>query len=246
MDKRDTFTFMRSYYEAAHELPDDQRLVLYDAIMSYALDCREPEINGVAKSLFILIKPVLKKSASRSKAGASGGMTSKSEAKPKQIGSKPQAKPDQNASDKEKEKDNEYDMDIPPTPQGGAKAISDRFETFWEAYPKKRSKGDAMKAWLKIKPSADLLATMLSAIDNAKKSNEWLKSGGEFIPYPASWLRADGWKDEYTSNKGTFAPTYDKTEVESILDTEWLSDVEYIDTDVLDPAYAARYILAHC
>ena len=30
----------------------------------------------------------------------------------------------------------------------------------------------------------------------AINSPEWKKSGGEFIPYPASWLNARGWEDE--------------------------------------------------
>ena len=25
---------------------------------------------------------------------------------------------------------------------------------------------------------------------------DWLKDGGQFIPYPASWLRAARWEDE--------------------------------------------------
>jgi len=69
------------------------------------------------------------------------------------------------------------------------------FENFWEAYPKKKSKGDAEKAWKTLKPNEHLADTILQAVQRAKTSREWAESGGKFIPYPASWLRDKGWLD---------------------------------------------------
>lgn len=70
------------------------------------------------------------------------------------------------------------------------------FDTFWKSYPKKKSKGDAEKAWKVLKPNKDLLSTILAAIDRAKVSDDWTKGGGQYIPHPATWLRAKGWEDE--------------------------------------------------
>jgi len=70
------------------------------------------------------------------------------------------------------------------------------FSQFWQAYPKKRSKGDAEKAWKAIKPDEHLLGVILAAVQRARTREDWIKNGGEFIPYPASWLRAKGWEDE--------------------------------------------------
>lgn len=72
----------------------------------------------------------------------------------------------------------------------------DRFETFWLAYPKKKSKDAARVAFEKRKVSAELLATMLASIARLKQTRDWQKDGGQFIPYPASWLNAGGWNDE--------------------------------------------------
>lgn len=72
-----------------------------------------------------------------------------------------------------------------------------RFDEFWASYPKKRSKGDAIKAWERIKPDEDLFATIMLAVSAAKESDDWRKEGGKYIPFPASWLRAKGWEDEY-------------------------------------------------
>jgi hypothetical protein len=69
------------------------------------------------------------------------------------------------------------------------------FDSFWAEYPKKKSKGDAEKAWNVIKPNEHLADEILQAVQRAKTSAEWLKQGGQFIPYPASWLRDKGWLD---------------------------------------------------
>ena len=71
-----------------------------------------------------------------------------------------------------------------------------RFDAFWEAYPRKRSKGQAEKTWVKINPDDDLLEEILTGLASAKQSVDWQKDGGQFIPYPATWLNAKGWEDE--------------------------------------------------
>jgi len=70
------------------------------------------------------------------------------------------------------------------------------FEQFYSAYPKKKNKGQAEKAFEKIKVDRLLLEIMLSKIDHAKQSQDWQKEKGQYIPYPATWLNAKGWKDE--------------------------------------------------
>jgi len=77
-----------------------------------------------------------------------------------------------------------------------------KFAHFWIAYPKKKSKGQAEKAFNAIKPNEQLLETILSSIEQAKTSDEWLKDGGQYIPYPATWLRAKGWEDEFQQGGG--------------------------------------------
>lgn len=69
---------------------------------------------------------------------------------------------------------------------------SDGFAEFWSAYPKKVGKGDAEKAWKKLKPD---LSACLSAISTAKLSIDWLKEGGQFIPHPATWINGKRWED---------------------------------------------------
>lgn len=72
------------------------------------------------------------------------------------------------------------------------------FEKFYAAYPKKKSKDDALKAFEKRNPSEALLQKMLDALETQKKSHDWIKEGGKYIPYPATWLNRGGWMDQPT------------------------------------------------
>ena len=69
------------------------------------------------------------------------------------------------------------------------------FGMFWTHYPKKKSKGDAYKAWIQTASKRPPLKDVLQALIVLKSSQDWLADDGKFIPYPASWLRAWGWAD---------------------------------------------------
>ncbi len=75
---------------------------------------------------------------------------------------------------------------------------NDYFDVFWKNYPRKQGKGDALKAWRSIKPSKELVVKMLKAIKTQSVSVDWTKDSGQFIPHPATWLRAQRWDDEPT------------------------------------------------
>ena len=85
------------------------------------------------------------------------------------------------------------------------------FEQFWKAYPKKKSKGQAEKAFFKINPDEQLLAIMIAKIEWAKKSEDWIKEKGKYIQYPATWLEAKGWEDEEPETHPLAGKVSDKT-----------------------------------
>lgn len=72
----------------------------------------------------------------------------------------------------------------------------DLFATFWSAYPRKVAKPEAVKAWLKVKPDAELAQKIMDGLSRAKQSRDWIKDDGQFIPYPATWLNQGRWDDE--------------------------------------------------
>jgi hypothetical protein len=73
------------------------------------------------------------------------------------------------------------------------------FELFWTSYPKRRSKGQAEKAWAKLRPSSETVAAIMRGLSRAKTSEEWTRDDGRYVPHPATWLNAKGWEDEHTS-----------------------------------------------
>ncbi|QTC88093.1 hypothetical protein [Brevundimonas pondensis] len=69
------------------------------------------------------------------------------------------------------------------------------FAVFWSAYPRKKSKEAAVKAFAKAMrriTEDDPLAVIIAGIERALPG--W--DDPQFIPYPASWLNDAGWEDE--------------------------------------------------
>lgn len=69
------------------------------------------------------------------------------------------------------------------------------FDLFWDSYPRKTAKKAAQKAWDTAKSRPDI-ADILQAIETQKKSEQWRKDNGKFIPYPATWLNQGRWDDK--------------------------------------------------
>lgn len=112
-------------------------------------------------------------------------------------------------SQKEKEKEKRKIKD---------QEINTMFARFWAAYPRKESKPAAKRAFDKLKPDEDLMETMLTAIEKQKESSQWQENGGQFIPYPATWLNGNRWEDELKQYKQTgktvYAQQYTQTSYE--------------------------------
>lgn len=76
------------------------------------------------------------------------------------------------------------------------------FSRFWAAYPNKKAKGKAEKAWEKLKPNKEEIELILKAVDNQIHSKNWIQDMGRYIPYPSSWLNQKRWLDEIEIKKG--------------------------------------------
>jgi hypothetical protein len=100
------------------------------------------------------------------------------------------------------------------------------FDEFYAAYPKKKKRPDALKAWDKLKPDEALRAQILRAIATQAKTAQWQKDGGQFIPYPASWLNAEGWNDADTVNVQAFAPANNRAQETAELLAQMKRDTE--------------------
>lgn len=206
MDKSKSFCVFKDYLEYMEGVSDEDLGKAMRAVWLYENGLEVPQLSGMPWMLFTTIRRDLDRSHAisqvRGENGAKGGKqkpasSSKEEAnfskdlanvsKDEANSSKP---PLHKTLDIDSNKDKDKETYTPKPPQG------DLFERFWAAYPKKKSKGQARRAWDKLKPGSTMVDHMLLAIERAKQSEDWQKDGGQYIPYPATWLNAEGWEDE--------------------------------------------------
>lgn len=69
----------------------------------------------------------------------------------------------------------------------------DEFDEWYSHYPRKRGKGQAMKAYRAARKKADA-QTLLAAIQ--AQAPKLMEKGPEFCPYPATWLNGERWEDQ--------------------------------------------------
>lgn len=98
--------------------------------------------------------------------------------------------PIQNESESKKEIESESNK------RARGNKTAELFERFWGSYPKKVGKGAAEKAFAKYKPDDALVEQMILAVEAAKRTEQWRKDGGQYIPNPATWLNQKRWEDE--------------------------------------------------
>lgn len=87
------------------------------------------------------------------------------------------------------------DWQVKGTPRSKAlPPTTDEFDRFWAEYPRRIGKKAAQKAFQNAqdRPRID---DLLEAIRKAKRSPQWLKENGQFIPHPATWLNRGQWAD---------------------------------------------------
>lgn len=77
------------------------------------------------------------------------------------------------------------------------------FEQFWTMYPRKAAKGDARKAWGQMEELLPPITELLGILAEHKKCEQFLRDGGQYIPYPATWLRQERWEDELKVDMGS-------------------------------------------
>lgn len=129
---RDGVVFYRSFYEAIKKLPAEQFKSSALAILEYALDGKEPETDGIERTVFCMAKPQIDANNRRYENGTKGGRPKTKEnqesdfenqtehefnqpiTKQNQTETKPEPKEKDKVKDKEKvkEKDKEKNNNI--------------------------------------------------------------------------------------------------------------------------------------
>ena len=103
----------------------------------------------------------------------------------------------------------------------------EKFETFYKAYPRKVGKSYTEKWFTKNKPNDELFDLIMRKLEMFKKSPDWFKDNGQFIPYPTTWLNQKRWEDEIVVNgMNVFEENYDVFKENTLSEEDYIRKVE--------------------
>jgi len=85
-----------------------------------------------------------------------------------------------------------------PLKQEPLNDISEQFNQFWAIYPRKKGKGQAIKAFEKALLKTDL-ETILAGVEAYKEYEDMYDP--QFIAHPTTWLNGERWDDEHIEVK---------------------------------------------
>lgn len=249
--QRKQFTFYRSFYEALSTLPDNERLSVYDAVAGFALNGTEPELSGIASTVFILIRPTLQTGRNKAASGQDGGESGRGKPKKKQTKSKTKANEKQNEiyaeeatdnhSESKIEKEIEIEVEIKKdienkTENDNISTVAEQeldtysvkakykptwFERFYDLYPKKVGKAVAAMEWDKLHPNDSLCKVMSQALEQHKRSRQWQEQ--KMIPNLDRWIREKRWTDKLEEAQ------LDRNRIRT--DEEYLADKDFFGDD---------------
>lgn len=174
MEGRNQFTFYRSFFEAIRRIrKKTDRCDAYDAIVGYALDELEPDLDllsDAATIAFVMSRPILESGRKKAESGMRGGNA-------RQTESKPQAKEKQTESkkeDKDKNK-NKYKIEdkcYPQSPLVNNPAVAEVMTAYLNKVNPSASQRsiDELKGYIEVLGPDVCLRAIDVALD-AKKAN---------------------------------------------------------------------------
>lgn len=193
--------FMPFFYDWSRPfeaLGGDECKALLLAMVRYHKEGTEPpEFEGLANMAATFVFPQLERakevSRARAEAGSRGGRAGRKQTEANA------SKPKQTKATKTNTNTNTTTNTNTNTTTNTTDPSRDRpFDEFWTCYPKKVGKEAARKAWAKLSPDDALCDTILSAVEAQKRSPQWCRDGGQFIPNPSTWLNEKRWEDQLT------------------------------------------------
>lgn len=204
---RESFIFYRSFFSAISALPDEEQLSLYRAIAEKGLNGKEPELFGIAKGMYELIKPQIEANEKRylngckgAEFGKRGGRPKKNSAEtPKKPHTNPKETPNVNENVNGNVNDNENDFIFP--------TFSDE-----PHQPQKNTYGSEFQ---KVKLTDDEYMKLIerlgkaATLDYIERLDGWLAEGNRKKSHYATilnWWKKDGVEPKETISQ-KFVPS---------------------------------------
>ena len=182
-----------SFRDIIKPLSDVEKGRLFDMMLNYTDTGEEPaEFAGNERFVWPAAKQSIDLTASKAETLRQNGLK----------GGRPVSKDNQSEANESKNNQSKANKSLNNNSNNNCnsnnnkKDITDRFERFWKEYPRHVAKQDAFKKFEKLNPDDQLLEVMIKAVEQQKKSEQWTKDGGQFIPHPATWINQKRWEDE--------------------------------------------------
>lgn len=161
-NERDSFIFYRSFKESLSELSDSDKLIMYEAISDYALDRKEPCLQGFPKALFSLIRPQLDANWKRYENGKKGGSHGVKGGAPKGNTNAQKTKTTPNQpQDKGKTTPNKNDNvndNVNTIVESDDSTSKLDFENVWKLYGGKGNRKTSIERWSRLSKAKKKLA----------------------------------------------------------------------------------------
>ena len=172
---RESVVFYRSFYEAIRRLPAEQFKASALAILEYGLDGKEPETDGIERTVFCMAKPQIDANNRRYENGTKGGRpktkTNLTETKDNRDETK--VEPKEKVKENVKEKENTY---------------SCAFEALWSAYPRKKEKAIAYKCYKARLADGFSEDELMTAVKRYADECKARRTGARYIKLGATFL----------------------------------------------------------
>jgi len=197
---RDSFVFYRSFAEAARMLEDTERLRLLDALIGYALDEAEPELEGALAGMMTLMQPLIDKNNQRFQNGKKGGRPAAEKPNRNQTETKPKPNRNQTKTTPEPNEDEDVNEDVHVNDneeEDGAHAFVLADGSNW--YPDSGKIKEFEKAFPNVNVKVELLR---SAVKH--NSTDRRKNVTNIERYVVNWL-INAQADAEKARSGTFA-----------------------------------------
>lgn len=209
---REGMVFYRSFYDAIKGLPAEDFKRCAIALLEYGLDGKEPEGNGIERTVFIMAKPQIDKNNQRYINGKQGGRTkNQTETKTEPNRNQTETKVEPKEKDKVKEKDKDKDIkDIcselkAPEPAKNEEIIltlplNDKSEYQISA--------GAVQEWAELYPAVDVMQQLRNMRGWLMANPERRKTKKGIMRFVTAWLS----REQNNGNRVSTTPAVKKKE----------------------------------
>lgn len=89
----------------------------------------------------------------------------------------------------------------------------DWFDALWKIYPKKNARLAAQKKWDALKPDRETCRAILEGLERDKRSEQWQRDGGKYIPMLSTYLNQRRWEDQGVDTSQLPTPPEDRPRI---------------------------------